>query len=209
MIYRDTTAIEAVNAGRDTPDAYYAKSTLMATSKWHSTDAWRGYTEIVPEPGFKAVDDTWMTGDWEDAPTGHGESAVEAKLAELEREYGQVYVIYTPTSNVFSTGVDVIVRDAETAPKTRQERGKLIHKATRRWDYPDGSFKVRYHATDVISFDAKTGKYTLNTGGWNTMTTSKRMSEALPSGYYTYRRDWVMYVHTPDGDLELKDGMEV
>lgn len=210
MIYRDTTAIEAVNAGRDTPDAYYAKSTLMATSRWHSTDAWRGYTEIVPEPGFKLLDSDWMTGDWGDPiAADHGETPTEARLEKLEAEHGTIWAIYTPTSNVFSTGIDVIVRDAETAPKTRQERGKLIHKATRRWDYPDGSFKVRYHATDVISFDAKTGKYTLNTGGWATMTTSKRMTEALPGGYYTYRKDWVMYVHTPDGDLELKDGMEV
>ena len=41
------------------------------------------------------------------------------------------------------------------------------------------------------------------------MTTSKRMTDALPSGFYVYRKNWVMYVHTPDGDLELKDGLEV
>lgn len=34
-------------------NAYYAKSTLIATSMWKSTDAWRGYSEIVPEPDFK------------------------------------------------------------------------------------------------------------------------------------------------------------
>lgn len=207
MIYRDTTAIEAVNTGRDTPDAYYAKSTLMATSHWHSTDAWRGYTEIVPEPGFKLLDSDWMTGDYDDAIAAeHGETPTEARLARLEAEHGTIYAIYTPTSNVFSTGIDVLVRDA-TTPVVK---GKTIAHKTKRFESENGDWRVQYHATNVVSYTAKTGKYKLDTGGWNTMTTSKRMCEALPSGWYVYRRNWIMYLHrTGLDDIEIKDGMEV
>lgn len=208
MIYHDTTAIQAVNEGRDVPDGFYDPkhpSILIGKREYVSTDGWRGYNKIVPEPGYRVVDDDWLTGDWEDAPAGHSESEVQVKLKKLEQDHGDVYVIFTPTSNVFSTGYDVLVRDTGTPII----KGKLIGHKTRKFTEPDGSWRVRYHATDVVRYDAKTGKYTLNTGGWNTLTTSKRMSEALPAGYYTYRRNWVMYVHTPDGDLEIKDGMEI
>lgn len=209
MIYRDTTAIEAVNNGADTPDAFYHKSTLMATSKWHSTDGWRGYYRVTPEPGFISIADDWVTGDWDDAIAAeHGETPTEAKLQALEKQYHDIYVIYMPTSNVFSTGYNVLARDPDYQP-TKADKGKLIAKATRRWDKPDGSFSVRYHATTVIAYDAASDTYTLDTGGWNTLTTSKRMTDALPGGWYTYRKDWVMYVHTPRGDMQLIDGMTV
>ena len=204
MIYHNTTAIEAVNTGKPTPDAFYHKSTLIATSKWVSTDAWRGYTDIIPVQGYKRVADDWVTGDWSDAPSGNSESEVEAKIKELEKQYGDVDVIFAPTSNVFSTSYAVIVKDPDATPL----RGRTIAHKTRRFETADG-WRIQYHATDVVTYSNKTGKYKLDTGGWNTMTTSKRMTDALPSGFYVYRKNWVMYVHTPDGDLELKDGLEV
>jgi hypothetical protein len=148
-----------------------------------------------------------MTADWGDAIAAvHGETPTEARLHKLQREQDtDLFVIYTPTSNVFSTGIDVLVRDTD-APVNK---GKLIAHKTRKFEEPDGSWRVRYHATDVVSYNAKTHTYTLNTGGWNTMTTAKRMTEHLPSGYYVFRKNWVLYVHTPNGDKELKDGMEV
>lgn len=205
MQYLDTTAIDAVNKGIDTPDAFYYKSTLIATSQYVSNDAWRGHSEIKPEPGFKLLTDDWVTGNWSDAPDGNSSDDVESKIAKLEAEHKEVFVIFTPTSNVFSTAYAVLVRDAEA----KINKGKLIGHKTRKFTEDNGDWRVRYHATDVISYNAKTGKYTLNTGGWNTMTTSKRMTDHLPTGYYVYRRNWIMYVHTPDGDLELKDEMEV
>lgn len=212
MIFRDTTAIEAVNNGQDTPDAFYHKSTLIATSKWHSTDAWRGYTEVTAEPGYKILDSDWMTGDWGDAVAAeHGETPTEARLEKLEQEYRDLFVIYTPTSNVFSTAIDVVVRDPDVKPV----RGKTIAHKTKLFTDADGSWRVRYHATDVVSFNATTGKYTLDTGGWNTMTTAKRMSEHLPSGYHVYRHQWVLYLREPGSDNKwgadrpVTDGMEV
>lgn len=209
MIYQNTSAIEAVNNGTDTPDAFYHKSTLIATSKYVHTDGWRGYSEITPEPGFKKIADDWVTGDYSDAPAGNSSSEVEDKVKQLEKQYGDVWVIFTPTSNVFSTSYDVLVRDGDYKP-SKAERGKLIAKATRKFEQPDGSFRVRYHATDVIAYNASTGKYTLNTGGWATMTTARRIDAELPAGWYVYRRNWVMYFHKPGADdVELIDGMEV
>lgn len=210
MIYRDTTAIKAVNDGRDTPDAFYDPkhpSVLIATSKWHATDGWRGYTEVAPQAGYKMLDSDWMTGDWgDDVSEVHGETATEKRLATLEKKHGDLFVIYTPTSNVFSTAIDVLVRDSETAPI----KGRVIAHKTRLFETPTGNWRVQYHATDVVSYNAETGKYKLDTGGWATMTTSKRMTEALPNGWYVYRRNWIMYLHRPDfDDVEITDGMEV
>lgn len=210
MIYRNTTAIEAVNEGRDTPDAYYHPkhpSELIATSKWHATDAWRGYHELTPEPGYKLLDSSWLTGDWDDAPAGHSDNEVAKQIEQLEAEHGDIFVIYTPTSNVFSTSFDVLVRD----PAKPVNKGKAAGVKTRLFTEPDGSFRVRYHATDVISWNAATDKYTLNSGGWHTMTTAKRMNEYLPSYRgYVCRRNWELKFVDADGVYhDLIDGMEV
>lgn len=212
MIYYDTTAIDAVNEGRDIPDGFYEPgrpSILMATRKYIATDGWRGYNTMTAEPGFKHIGEGTNCGGWSDTPAGTNETEVERDIKALEAKHGDVFIIWTPTSNVFATGYDALTRDPDYKP-TREDRGKLIAKATRRWDLPDGSFRVRYHATTVIAYDAARGVYTLNTGGWATMTTAKRINEYLPRDRgYVYRKNWVMMLHTPDGDVELMDGMEV
>jgi hypothetical protein len=55
MIYYDTTAIDAVNNGTDTPDAFYHKSTLIAVSEYVHTDGWRGYTKIKVTRNWQAI----------------------------------------------------------------------------------------------------------------------------------------------------------
>lgn len=70
-------------------NAYYAKSTLIATSMWKSTDAWRGYSEIVPEPDFKKIDEGAVTGDWEDAPSGTSSREVLNEFKKLEKNTEQ------------------------------------------------------------------------------------------------------------------------
>lgn len=207
MIHRNTTAIEAVNNGTDTPDAFYHKSLLMATSKWHSTDAWRGYNELTAEPGWKLLDSDWLTGNWDDAPAGHSENEQEARLAKLEAEHRELWVIYTPTSNVFSTSIDVLVRDPDHVPSPAL-RGKIVAHKTRRFELPNGGWRVRYHATDVIAYDGA-GVYTLNSGGWLTTTTKKRINEYLPSGYWISQKQFAWTLNTPTGPLEFNDNMKV
>lgn len=207
MIYHDTTAIAAVNEGRDIPDGFYAKSTLMAKRKYVATDGWRGYNTITAQPGFKHVGEGTNCGGWDDTPAGTNETEVERDIKALEAIHGDIWIIWTPTSNVFASGYDALARDPDAKPI----RGKTIGHKTKRFDEPDGSFRVQYHATDVVTYDAAKNTYTLNTGGWNTMTTSKRMTDALPAGWYVYRRNWIMFVHYGDErpDEEIKDGMEV
>ena len=66
-----------------------------------------------------------------------------------------------------------------TATSIRGDNGKVI---------------IRYHATDVVTFDAY--KITLDTGGWRTVTTKRRMnqaSEAFGLGYTVYQQSWDWY----------------
>lgn len=51
------------------------------------------------------------------------------------------------------------------------------------------SIAVRYHATDIVTYHSD-GRITLNTGGWDTMTTIGRMHAMTPVGMRVYRRDW-------------------
>lgn len=48
---------------------------------------------------------------------------------------------------------------------------------------------VRYHATDIVTYHAD-GRITLDTGGWDTMTTISRMHAMTPATVRVYRRDW-------------------
>jgi len=53
---------------------------------------------------------------------------------------------------------------------------------------------VTYHATDVVTVTAD--QIRLDTGGWCTATTKKRMNQAaqqLDLGYHVYQRDYVWY----------------
>lgn len=205
MINYNNTAIEAVNNGTDTPDAFYSGSKLIATSEWVGTDAWRGYTKIVPASGYKEVEASWLTGNWDDAPAGHSESEIQKQLEELEKKHGNVHVIFAPTSNVFSTSYAVIVRDN----KQKIDNGKPYGHRTRIFIDPDGSYKVRYHATFVVEYNAKTSTYTLNSGGWLTRTTKDRINRKLPVGYYIQQRNFEWYLVTPHGTYDFKDHMQV
>jgi hypothetical protein len=65
----------------------------------------------------------------------------------------------------------------------------------------NGRTIVRYHDTDVVSFDAESVE--LNTGGWKTATTKTRMNQAanqfgLP--YRVYQKDHAWFVRFSNGD---------
>lgn len=63
----------------------------------------------------------------------------------------------------------------------------------------DGQTHVRYHSTNVVSFDAK--NITLNTGGYYTHTTKTRMNQAASQfnlGYRVFQRDYEWYVMYKD-----------
>ena len=64
----------------------------------------------------------------------------------------------------------------------------------------DGVTRVTYHSTDVVTFDAE--KITLDSGGWLTATTKKRINQASDQfdlGYHVYQLGGAWLVDI-DGD---------
>lgn len=71
---------------------------------------------------------------------------------------------------------------------------------------PDGGRALRYHATDVVT--VRDGVVTLNSGGWRTSTTKKRINSALPAGWYLYQSAFEWFIRLPCGAVtRFEDGM--
>jgi hypothetical protein len=63
--------------------------------------------------------------------------------------------------------------------------------------FHDGRTIVRLHSTDIVDVDTTDNTITLNTGGWNTVTTKERMNAVLSafnSPYRVHQRDFQWYV---------------
>jgi hypothetical protein len=78
------------------------------------------------------------------------------------------------------------------------ERGTRIHRR------PDGAIALRYHGTDVVIWYAD-GHTQLNSGGWSTLTTRRRMSDY--SGVRIFSDRNVQYVGTFEGRVPFWDHM--
>lgn len=70
----------------------------------------------------------------------------------------------------------------------------------------DGGIAVRLHATDVVTIHPD-GSYTLNTGGWWTVTTKERINAYSPARLSQRRGEW--YLLTPAGEVKYWDGVRV
>jgi hypothetical protein len=88
---------------------------LIASREWRSTDGWRGYQHTTLN-GWTEVLDGWTTGDWDDA-VGRRKRDFNQWVEELIGGTSDcpftVAVLVEPTSNVFSTGVSVLVKDRD------------------------------------------------------------------------------------------------
>lgn len=65
----------------------------------------------------------------------------------------------------------------------------------------DGSIRVTYHATDIVTFWPDL--VTLNTGGYRTVTTKRKMNQAANQfglGYSVYQKDYNWFVCLPSGE---------
>jgi len=63
--------------------------------------------------------------------------------------------------------------------------------------FQDGRTIVSLYATDIVDIDTSDNTITLNTGGWNTVTTKERMNavlSAFDSPYRVYQRDFQWHV---------------
>lgn len=64
----------------------------------------------------------------------------------------------------------------------------------------NGITRVRYHDTDVVTFDDVT--ITLRTGGWWTVTTKARMNQTANEyalGFYVYQQNFQWFIKTKAG----------
>lgn len=101
-----------------------AVSTHIPTkSVYVKTDGWRGHEEFP-----NSVYDTWATGEYSDAGENAGSKVkerIEKIQAKLKAEGIPSKMKTTSTSNVFSTGVDVLVapNNIERAKKVVKESG--------------------------------------------------------------------------------------
>ena len=67
----------------------------------------------------------------------------------------------------------------------------------------DGKTRVTYHSTIVVEFDNEI--VTLNTGGWETVTTKTRMNQTSNKfrlGYQVYQKNYQWYIWFPGTDRE-------
>lgn len=87
----------------------------------------------------------------------------------------------------------------------------MIGHSTLEYYRPDGTRVIRFHRTDVVTI-APNGTVTLNTGGFETPTTKKRLNDYLPWGWHVFARDHVWYLGHMYGDKEryvFVDGMSI
>ena len=85
----------------------------VKNEKWVSSDAWRGYTDFVLNPGYVEVADGWVTG-WPDSTVQRkielGEIFQKLQNGEIKCPV-EVWWLFGITSNVFSTASTIVVRE--------------------------------------------------------------------------------------------------
>ena len=74
----------------------------------------------------------------------------------------------------------------------------------------DGATVCTLHSTQIVK--AHDNYVVLDSGGWQTVTTKRRMNECfrewdLPLSVFQKDFDW--FVDTPHGRLEFRDGMQI
>ncbi len=70
-----------------------------------------------------------------------------------------------------------------------------------------GGYVVTYHNTEVVR--VKKGILTLDSSGWKTATTKKRMNKHTPDSIQIYQEKGKWWVATPMGDFEFMDKMRI
>lgn len=211
LIY-NTQAIDAVNDGQEVP--YYIKQDgkNVARLKWHASSAWRGYYELeaVKSSGWELVPDAsdWTTGDWDDAIAEvHGSTPTEARLEALAKANQaagyETLVVFTPTSNVFSTSFDVLKRKLKSTNKPNKIANNTYKTETA------GGYTIRLHNTDILTLENQV--ITLDSGGWRTVTTKDRLNKYLPSPWSIKQRKgkWYLVDELHEIEHEYRDGIKI
>src|SRR4051812_16051819 len=77
--------------------------------------------------------------------------------------------------------------------------GKPIANNTRLYDNGDGSYRLRLHNTDIITYNAD-GTWTLNAQGWKTVTTAERVRAYSPVHLNIERGEWYVWLEPREND---------
>ena len=72
-------------------------------------------------------------------------------------------------------------------------KGKPVISNARIFMGDEGTYSLRYHNTDIITWYLD-GRILLYDGGWNTMSTYRNMNRFLPNSIRVYRKNWNMEV---------------
>lgn len=145
--------------------------------------------------GYELIEELFAdsSGFGQDSEPALSVNQFERRIAELVKEHGTLTAKITQ-AGMFQVYVGLFKKTGEKRAKKIASNVYLI----------DGK-RVRLYDTDIIT-DNGDGTITLNTGGFATMTTSKRMNEF--SSAHIYRKNWEMYANGEkfDGNTITVDG---
>jgi hypothetical protein len=77
--------------------------------------------------------------------------------------------------------------------------GKPVANNTRLFDNGDGSYRLRLHNTDIVTFNPD-GTWTLAAGGWTTVTTLQRIREYTPAHIISVSGEWYVWTERREDD---------
>ena len=86
------------------------------------------------------------------------------------------------------------------------ENGKPLENNTRLFRLPNSHMAIRLHETDVVTISPD-NVYTLNTGGWRTVTTKDRINRYSPA--QVWQRNKIWYIADGPDELFFEEGMQV
>jgi hypothetical protein len=84
-----------------------------------------------------------------------------------------------------------------------KENGKPLENNTRLFKRGD-SYAVQLHSTDVVTIHAN-GTYTLDSGGWHTVTTKQRINAYSPAKLSQRLGQWFLYQGSYSKDKKMKN----
>ena len=95
-----------------------------------------------------------------------------------------------------------------------EKSAKKVGYSTFRYVNSKGEEVIRFHRMDIIVFSKDRQVATLNTGGWRTVTTKKKMNQFLQEagfkqGIYQKDFEWFVWDRQTDTEEEFFDGMNV
>lgn len=117
----------------------------------------------------------------------------EKETKELLKEHGALYAVVTRAGQ-FQVYVGFF-------KKTGKNKTKRVANNTLEIDYGNGKKAIRFHNTDILTFD--NGFVTLDNGGWKTKTTKERINAYLPSPYWIEQKNYEWYVHIGENGEKL------